>query len=297
MTLMMGRAFVLMGRFDARGFIAALVQHRVSVISGVPTMAALMAQQTDALAGADLSNIKLAVIGSAPLSDTVLAQVQQLFPGAAVINSYGTTETGAGYFGAHPQGLPRPPMSVGYPQPHAQLRLVGEGASESAQQGVLEVHCATRMSGYQNRPQLTAEKLRDGWINTGDIMRRDADGWYYFIGRADDMFVCAGENIYPGHVERLLERHPEVLEVCVVPLADAVRGAIPVAFVVPRPGTAPREQALKDFVLARAAPHLHPRRVWFIEQMPLAGTNKIDRHALKARAVALAAAADRGIST
>lgn len=284
---MLHGAFVLMPRFDVRGFIRAVSEYRVSVLSGVPTMTAMMAQQREALAGADFGNVKLVVIGSAPLSATVLAQVQALFPKAAVINSYGTTETGAGYFGAHPQGLPRPFMSVGHAQPHARLRLVdGEGREVTGPdaQGVLEVHCATRMNGYQNRPELTAERLRDGWIHTGDIMRRDADGWYYFIGRDDDMFVCSGENIYPGQVERLLERHADVLEVCVVPLADELRGHVPVAFVVPRPGAAPTEQALKDHVLALAAPHMHPRRVWFIDQMPLAGTNKIDRKALKSRA-------------
>ena len=280
-------SFVLMGRFDAKAFIEAMSTYRVSVLSGVPTMTALIAQEQDAVAKADFSGVKLVVIGSAPLSATVLAQMQQLFPQAAVINSYGTTETGAGYFGVHPDGLPRPFMSVGHAQPHAKLRLVNDAGHEVNDQGVLEVHCATRMTGYQNRPELTAEKLRDGWIHSGDIMRRDTDGWYYFIGRADDMFVCAGENIYPGQVERLLERHPDVLEVCVVPLADELRGHIPVAFVVPRPGTAPPEQALKDHVLALAAPYMHPRRVWFIDQMPLAGTNKIDRHVLKSRAVEL----------
>jgi acyl-CoA synthetase (AMP-forming)/AMP-acid ligase II len=188
-------------------------------------------------------------------------------------------------------------MSVGHAQPHARLRLVdGEGQEVTGPdaQGVLEIHCATRMNGYQNRPELTAEKLRDGWIHTGDIMRRDADGWYYFVGRADDMFVCSGENIYPGQVERLLERHPQVLEVCVLPLSDERRGHIPVAFVVPKPGTTPTEKQLQEHVLALAAPHLHPRRVWFIEQMPLAGTNKIDRKALAERAAGLATAGQGG---
>jgi acyl-CoA synthetase (AMP-forming)/AMP-acid ligase II len=136
MTLLLGGAFVLMSRFDPVRYIQAVHRHRVSVISGVPTMAAMMALETETLAGTDLSCVQLVVIGSAPLSQTVLAQVQQLLPGAAVINSYGTTETGAGYFGAHPQGLPRPPMSVGYPQAHGELRLVGEDAPE---RGVLQV--------------------------------------------------------------------------------------------------------------------------------------------------------------
>lgn len=286
LNLMLRGTTVLLPRFEARSFIEALSRYRCSSISGVPTMIALIAQEKESLAKADLSSIKLVTIGSAPLSQTVLTQVHALFPSAAVINSYGTTETGAGYFGGHPEGKPRPAMSVGHVQPHAKLRLVGPDGPD---EGVLEVYCETRMGGYLNRPELTAEKLRDGWINTGDIMRRDADGWYYFVGRADDMFVCSGENIYPGEVERLLERHPDVLEVCVLPLADELRGHIPVAFVVPRPGAAPTEQMLKDYVLANAAPYLHPRKVWFIDRMPLAGTNKIDRHELKSRAARLAA--------
>ncbi len=161
------------------------------------------------------------------------------------------------------------------------MRLVGEGAPD---EGVFEIRTPTRMSGYLNRPEL-ADRVHDGWINTGDIMRRDADGWYYFVGRADDMFVCSGENVYPGAVERLIERHPDVSEVCVLPLPDPVRGHIPVAFVVVRPNASLSEQDVKQFALDHAAPHLHPRRVWFIDYMPLGGTNKIDRKALQARAV------------
>lgn len=275
---------VLMARFDAVAFIEALGHHRVSVLSGVPTMTALMAQETDALARNDMSGVLLVIIGSAPLSDTVLAQVNEIFPQAAVINSYGTTETGAGYFGAHPEGQPRPHMSVGHPQPHAELRLVGDDAPA---QGVLQVRSPTQMTEYLNQPELTAERLRDGWIDTGDIMRRDAHGFFYFVGRADDMFVCAGENVYPGAVERILERHPDVLEVAVVPVPDDIRGHIPVAFIVAKAGTRLSEQAVKDHVLTHAAPYMHPRHVWFLEQMPLGGTNKIDRHALKAEALRL----------
>src|SRR5436305_3495935 len=94
------------------------------------------------------------------------------------------------------------------------------------------------------------------------------------------MFVSGGENIYPGEVERLLERHPDIHQAVVVPVDDELKYKKPVAFVVPRPGAAPSEAAVKEFALANAAPYLHPRRVWFLPEMPLAGTNKIDRGAL-----------------
>ena len=114
-------------------------------------------------------------------------------------------------------------------------------------------------------------------------MRRDADGFYFFVGRADDMFVCSGENIYPGEVEGMLERHPAVHQASVVPVADDERGQVPVAFVVLRPGAAASEAELKSFALANATPVQHPRRVWFKTELPLTGTNKIDRRALARR--------------
>jgi long-chain acyl-CoA synthetase len=111
-------------------------------------------------------------------------------------------------------------------------------------------------------------------------MRRDANGFYFFVGRADDMFVCSGENIYPGEVEALLERHPAVHQASVLPVADEERGQIPIAFVVLRPGAAASEAELRQFALANAPPVQHPRRVFFKPELPLTGTNKIDRRAL-----------------
>jgi len=249
-------------------------------------MIALLAPEREALAHADFSHVELVTIGSAPLSKSVLTQTQQIFPRATIINSYGTTEIGSGLLGVHPRGTARPAASVGYPAPHVEIRLT-DGKDED--EGILEIRSPASMSGYLNLPELTRSKMRDGWIHTGDIMRRDADGFLYFVGRADDMFNCSGESVYPGEVERLLERHPAVLEVAIVPLADAIRGAVPVAFVVFRPGASLTESEVKDYILARAAPHLHPRRVWFLERMPLSGVNKIDRQALRAKAKALAA--------
>jgi acyl-coenzyme A synthetase/AMP-(fatty) acid ligase len=121
----------------------------------------------------------------------------------------------------------------------------------------------------------------DGYYVTGDVFRRDADGFYYFIGRADDMFVSGGENIYPAQVERMLERHPGVAQAVVVPIDDDLKGTKPVAFVIPKPGQAPTEQEIKQFALANAPAYAHPRFVWLVDDLPLASTNKVDRGALR----------------
>ncbi|TCU99127.1 AMP-binding enzyme [Paracandidimonas soli] len=140
------------------------------------------------------------------------------------------------------------------------------------------------MSGYHNRPDLASPFTPDGFYVTGDVFRRDAQGFYTFVGRCDDMFVCGGENIYPGEVEKVLERHPAVQQACVVPVEDDIKGYKPIAFVVPRPGASVVEAELKAFSLEHAAAYQHPRRIWLMPALPLAATNKIDRQALRLEA-------------
>ena len=279
MSLFAGRGtVVLMPRFSARQYLQAIHDHRVNVITGVPTMLTLMLKEADLIESLDLSSVVAIQVGSAPLSETLIEQVQTKFPNARISNGYGTTEAGAGMFGAHPDRLPVPSLALGYPQAHVEVRLVG-GASQD--EGVLEVKTPAAMSGYLNLPEKTAEKMSDdGWINTGDIMRRDERGFYYFVGRDDDMFNCGGENIYPGEVERILEQDSRIAECCVVPVPDEVKGQKPVAFVVLAEGREMQDEDVKAVALAQAPAYMHPREVYFLATMPLAGTNKIDRHAL-----------------
>ena len=98
---------------------------------------------------------------------------------------------------------------------------------------------------------------------------------------ADDMFVSGGENIYPADVERMLERHPDVGQAVVVPVDDEIKGTKPVAFVIPKPGRHPTQDAIKKFALENAPAYQHPRFVWFVDDLPLASTNKVDRNALR----------------
>ena len=170
-------------------------------------------------------------------------------------------------------------MSVGYPHPKVQLRLV-DGGNRNAEQGVLEMKCPALMNGYHNRPDVMPPFTDDGFYITGDVFRRDENGFHYFVGRTDDMFVSGGENIYPADVERMLERHPDVAQAAVVPIDDDIKGQKPVAFVIRKPGHAPSEDEIKQFALANAPAYQHPRHVWFVDELPLASTNKVDRGAL-----------------
>ncbi|WP_239025042.1 class I adenylate-forming enzyme family protein [Rhodoligotrophos defluvii] len=277
----LGAINVLMRRFTARGYIRAIEEHRCVLLTSVPTMLALVAKEKEALASADLSSVRMVTTGSAPVTQGLMDKIKEIFPGAETSVSFGTTESGPVAFGPHPQGLRRPDTSLGYPSPGVEVRLVG---GETPDEGVLHIRTQAMMPGYLNLPDITAKRLQDGWYDTGDIMRRDENGFYFFVGRADDMFVCGGENIYPGEVEKLLERHPAVHQAAVVPVPDEVKGQLPVAYVVRVPGQPVSEEDIKQFALSHGPAYAHPRAVFFIEELPLAGTNKIDRKALIARA-------------
>lgn len=283
-------AIYLLPRFEPRAYLEAVARYRCTVLSGIPTMFALMVRERDLVARLDLGSVREISIGSAPLTDTLLAQIQRLFPNADVQNGYGTTEAGPSVFGPHPDGVPKPPISLGYPRSTITWRLVD---GPSGDQGVLAVRTPALMSGYLNLSRVTAEKMRDGLYLTGDIMRRDEQGFFYFIGRADDMFVCGGENVYPGEVEMLLERHPGIAQALVVPAPDDIKGQIPVAFIVLRPGAQVSVDDVKQFALANGPAYAHPRFVEFRDHLPVSGTHKIDRSSLVREAAQLSQAAGR----
>src|SRR6202035_5110062 len=185
---------VLLPQFSAPAYIAAIGQYRCTWLTAVPPM-------------------------------------REALPRASVTTAYGTPEAGPVVFGPHPKGLPQPELSVGYPHPLVSLRLV-DGDNRDAVQGILEMKCPALMLGYHNRPDVAPPLTPDGFYVTGDVFRRDADGFHYFVGRVDDMFVSGGENIYPADVERMLERHASVAQAAVVPIDDDIKGQKPVAFVI-----------------------------------------------------------------
>ena len=268
---------VLLPQFTARAYIEAIERYRATWLTAVPPMIAMMLREHDLLARTDLSSVEFIRMGSAPVSQSLMQALHRALPKATVTNAYGTTEAGPVVFGPHPKGLQQPEMSVGYPHPQVQLRLV-DGDNRDADEGVLEMKCPAVMLGYHNRPDVQPPFTADGYYITGDVFRRDADGFHYFVGRTDDMFVSGGENIYPADVERMLERHPDVAQAAVVPIEDEIKGQKPVAFVIPKPGRSPSEDEIKKFALANAPAYQHPRFVWFVEELPLASTNKVDRN-------------------
>ncbi len=278
-------AMVLLPQFDARRYIEAIGRFHVTFLTSVPTMLALVLREADLLARSDLSSVRAVRMGSAPTTQQLIDAVKKAFPGTAVSYIYGTTEAGPVMFGPHPDGRHQPDMALGWPRPDVEVRLVGPDGRD-ADEGMLWIRTPANMTGYLNLPEKTREVLTpDGWYISGDILRRDQTSAYYFVGRADDMFVCGGENIYPGEVETVLERHPDIVQACVVPIPDEIKHEKPFAFVVPRAGSRLTEDEVKRHALAHAPAFQHPRHVVFLTELPLASTGKVDRIALQRRAL------------
>jgi long-chain acyl-CoA synthetase len=279
-ALAQGDSVVLLPSFTVDGYMDAIGRYRCTTLTAVPTMIALLLQNKDSLSRTDLSSVRNIRMGSAPVSRALYTAAHKQFPEAQIANVYGSTEAGPISFGPHPYGLETPQGALGYPHQEVRMRLQGTSTSEAGQ-GMLEIKCPAIMNEYHKQPELTRMALTvDGYYVTGDVFRRDDQGFYYFVGRADDMFVCGGENIYPSAVERILENHPDVEQASVVAIPDEIKWQKPVAFVVPKPGAKVTENTLKEFALKNGPAYQHPRRIWFLDAFPLSGTNKVDKAAL-----------------
>jgi long-chain acyl-CoA synthetase len=273
-----GAKLVLMPQFNVERYLDAIGRYRCTVISGVPTMISMLLARRDQLSATDTRSVRTVMMGSAPSSPQLLADIRDHFPNAQPLVVYGVTEGGPVPLGPDPRGRPRPPGSIGIPYQGTEARLIN-GPDEN--EGELVLKNPGILIGYHNLPEESARRIRDGWYHTGDVCRRDAGGFYYFVGRTDDMFVCGGENIFPIEVERLLEKHPAVHQAAVLPFAHDLKGQVPYAFIVLREGRHATEDELKQHALAGGPAYQHPRRIFFLAQLPLAGTNKIDRDKLR----------------
>lgn len=274
---------VLLPKFNAEAYIRAIGEYRVTWLTSVAAMMAMVVREQAVLAETDLSSVRMVRMGSAPVSAKLVADIRTYLPHAEITNGYGTTEAGPVVYGPHPNGIAQPDISVGYPI--AGIARLVDGDNMDADYG--ELHCKNPAvtPGYLNLPEKMMEAMTEsGWYRTGDMMRRDVDGFHYFVGRVDDMFNCGGENIYPSEIEKLLERHEAVEQACVVPMPDDIKGFKPVAFVVPRPGVIVTEEVIKTYTLVNGPAYQHPRSITFLDTLPLTGTNKVDRKLLTARA-------------
>ena len=258
---------ILLPKFDAKKFINSIEKYNVTRVTGVPTMMSLLLNENDLLKKTNLNSVKQIYLSSSPLSKTLYDNLKNIFKNATIHNKYGSTETGAGLFFEHPI-LPTPPLSVGYPISEIKYRIVN---------GILEVKSPSMMLNYINKDN---EKItEDGFLITKDLFKIDEQGFYYYLGRADDMFINGGNNVYPRQIESALETYPFIKEAAVIGLEDDIKGMKPYAFVTVSKNVT--EEEIKEHILKQLPPSHCPKRIWILEQFPLLAINKIDKIKLK----------------
>ncbi|MEE4496235.1 class I adenylate-forming enzyme family protein [Streptomyces sp. BE230] len=284
-----GAAVVVVGRFDPRSFVRAIEEHRISAIPGSPTLFhALLA--IPGVEEADLTSVRVVNSGAAPIDTHTLGQLHDLFPNACIVEGYGLTEATMALT-THPllRDNPTPRGSVGAPlfDTEIVIRELGCGPEVPVgEAGEVWARGPQITDGYQGHPELTAEQYQDGWLRTGDIGRFDEDGWLYLVGRAKDMLIYKGYNVYPTPLEELLHQHPAVADASVIGAQDPAAGEIPVAYVVLRDGYEPGGELareLMEFVAGQVAPYAKVREVRFIAQLPVSAAGKILKTELRKR--------------
>jgi acyl-CoA synthetase (AMP-forming)/AMP-acid ligase II len=274
-----GASVVILREFDPVATLAAVDRYQCTFFGGVPLMLRAILEQARAMPKLELGSLRFATVGSADVPEELISSFEQQF-GVPLLNGYGLTEGGPDVF-IEPRFGIRKPGSLGPPLPGCEVRLADlQDSSRDVDPevvGELWVRNPGVAVGYNNLPALTAERIRDGWLATGDLMTRDADNYYSYVSRRDDMINVGGENVYPREVEATLLSHPEVLDCAVVAVPHPTKGAAPAAAVVLNPGAQVDEDGLKAWCIDNAAAYAHPRRVLVVEALPVGSTGKTDR--------------------
>jgi acyl-CoA synthetase (AMP-forming)/AMP-acid ligase II len=278
-----GGSVVILHDVNPAEMIRAIARERCTYTTGVPAMYKMMLREEALLAATDCSSLRFVICGSSEVPEDLLAEFSDRF--APMLEAYGLTE--CGFVCNNPRWGVTKQGTTGLPYPGVELRIVDpdDVATDRpvGELGELLVRSPGNLVGYHNLPAVTAERLLpQGWFRTRDIVRADAQGYVEIVGRIDDRISCAGESIYPKEVENVLMEHPGIVDAAVVPMADAVKGEVPVAYVITRDEGSLAEEEVKHYFLANGAAYMHPRRVFFLTEMPLTPAKKIDRAALKA---------------
>lgn len=276
-----GASLTLIPRFDPQTVLDAIVRDRATVFGGVPTMyAALLQHPTDA----DVSTLRMCVSGGASLPVEVLRGFEERF-GCAVLEGFGMSETSPVVTFNH-LDRPRKAGSIGTPIKDVEVRLLDDKGQDVApgEIGELAVRGPNLMKGYWNRPEETAIAIPDGWLRTGDLARRDEDGYLYIVDRKKDMIIRGGYNVYPREVEEVLHEHPAVALAAVVGVPHQELGEEIAAAVVLRPGAQATAEELREYVKERIAAYKYPRAVWLMDTLPMGPSGKILKRQISAPA-------------
>ncbi len=286
MQLMGGNTLVVFPRFEPTEYLQAIPKYRATVFGGAPQLFVPLVDNPlfDEI---DMSDINLVVSGAAPIPLHLLETMQKKIPGV-ICEAYGLSECTMIACSNPPSREGFRLGSVGLPIQDTEIKIMeaekGEEEMPVGEIGEICIKGPQVMKGYWNKPQETAEVLRDGWLYTGDIGKYDEDGYIYIVDRKKDMLIYKGYNVYPRDLEDVLNTHPDVAQSAVVGKYDERAGDIPVAFVELKPGATSSEEELAEFANAKLAAYKKIKLLKIVETLPASGAGKILRRELRDQA-------------
>ncbi|HEX4060700.1 MAG TPA: long-chain fatty acid--CoA ligase [Streptosporangiaceae bacterium] len=280
-----GACLTLLPRFDAKKALEILVRDKVTVFGGVPTMFVALVHHPDH-GDYDLSTLRLCVSGGAAMPVEVMNAFEKEF-GCVVLEGYGLSETSP--VASFNSADERRPGSVGKPIAGVEFRIVDDADNDvpDGEPGEIVIRGHNVMKGYWNKPEETASAMGGtgeaggGWFHTGDVGKRDADGFYYIVDRKKEMIIRGGYNVYPREIEEVLYEHPAVAEAAVIGVPHAELGEEIAAVLALKPGQSASPQELRDYVKSKVAAYKYPRTVKIVDALPKGPTGKILKREIK----------------
>jgi fatty-acyl-CoA synthase len=202
--------------------------------------------------------------------------------GITISQIFGQTETSTITF-LSPEDAMLKIGSVGLPVFHGEVRIVDNMGEDvrPGEVGEIIVKGPTLMSGYWNRPELTAETVRDGWLHTGDLALKDEEGYIYLVDRKKDMYISGGENVYPAEIEKVLHTHPKIFDAGIIGIPDEKWGEVGKAFIVLKPGETIGNGEVFEFLKGNVAKYKIPKVVEVVDELPKTASGKIQKFVLK----------------
>jgi long-chain acyl-CoA synthetase len=280
--LYLGSTHVLVRQYKPDIVLEQLSRYKVTLFAGGPSTVYVGILAAVGIKNADLSNLKICCAGASPFSEDLLTNWQKT-TGCPIYEGVGMSE-GAPYANNSVIGK-RKVLSVGVPPPETTVEVVdletGMGVMPPYERGEIRVRGPQMISSYRNRPEETANTIRDGWVYTGDIGYFDDEGYLFVVDRKKELIISGGYNIYPREVDEVLHSHPDTLEVATVGMKDTFRGEIPVAFVVLKPGCMASVEDLLAYCKQKLVDYKIPRRIEFLDALPKTGPGKIDKLKLR----------------
>jgi len=277
-----GATVVLEPAFDPARALRLIEEKRVTTMMGVPATYLFMSEQPEFLE-VDLSSLRLAVVGGAPMPESLLRTWHER--GVGIVQGYGLTEAAPNVLCLPPEDAVRKLGYAGKPYPHVDVALRDSSTGElldGEATGELVVRGPNVFAGYWRNPEATEAAFADGWLLTGDLAERDREGYFRIVGRLKDLVISGGENVYPTEIEDVLHAHAAVSEAAVVGVPDDRWGEACVAFVATRPGSVVDEEELLEWCRARLARFKVPKAVRFVEALPRSAMDKVLKDELRA---------------